>query len=48
MSTLSHPERPIRPQPARQALESPFKPVMSGGRSPLKRATLSLQEPYAR
>ena len=48
MSTPSHPERPIRPQPAYQALESPVKPVMSGGRSPLKRATLSLQEAYAR
>ena len=30
MSTLPHPERPIRPQPARQALESPVKPVMRG------------------
>jgi len=48
MSTLPHPERPIRPQPACQALESPVKPVMSDERSPLKRATLSLQEPYAR
>jgi len=48
MPTLSHPERPIRPQPACQALESPVKPVISGERSPLKRATLSLQEPYAR
>jgi hypothetical protein len=48
MSTPSHPERPIRPQPAYQALESPFKPVMSGERSALKRATWSLQEPYAR
>jgi hypothetical protein len=48
MSTLPHPERPIRPQPACQAPESPVKRVMSGGRSALKRATLSLQEPYAR
>ena len=48
MSTPSHPERPIRPQPACQALESPVKRVMSGERSPLKRTTLSLQEPYAR
>jgi hypothetical protein len=48
MSTLSHPERPIRPQPTCQALESPVKPVMSGGRSALKRPILSLQEPYAR
>jgi|GEM_PF-6443739 len=48
MSTLPHPERPIRPQPARQALESPVKRVMGGGRSPFKRAILSLQEPYAR
>jgi hypothetical protein len=48
MSTPSHPERPIRPQPACQALEGPVKPVMSGERSALKRAILSLQEPYAR
>ena len=48
MPTPSHPERPIRPQPAYQALEGPVKPVMSGGRSPLKRGILSLQEPYAR
>jgi hypothetical protein len=48
MSTLSHPERPIRPQPACQALESPVKRVTSGKRSALRRATLSLQEPYAR
>jgi hypothetical protein len=48
MSTLSHPERPIRPQPAYQALESPVKQAMSGERSALKRAALSLQEPYAR
>jgi hypothetical protein len=48
MPTPSHPERPIRPQPAYQALESPVKPVMSGERSALGRATLSLQEPYAR
>ena len=48
MPTPSHPERPIRPQPAYQAPESPVKPAMSDERSPLKRATLSLQEPYAR
>ncbi len=48
MPTPSHPERPIRPQPACQALESPVKPVMRGERSALRRATLSLQEPYAR
>jgi hypothetical protein len=48
MPTPSHPERPIRPQPAYQALEGPVKPVMSGERSPLKRAVLSLQEPYVR
>ena len=48
MPTPSHPERPIRPQPACQAPESPVKPVMNGERSPLKRATLSLQEPYDR
>ena len=48
MSTLPHPERPIRPQPACQAPEGPVKPAMSGERAPLKRATLSLQEPYAR
>jgi hypothetical protein len=48
MSTLPHPERPIRPQPAYQALESPVKQVTSGKRSALRRATLSLQEPYAR
>ena len=48
MPTLPHPERPIRPQPAYQALEGPAKPVMSGGRSALRRATLSLQEAYAR
>ncbi len=48
MPTPSHPERPIRPQPACQALEGPVKPVMSGKRSPLKRATLSLRGPYAR
>ena len=48
MPTLPHPERPIRPQPAYQALESPVKQVMSGERSALRRATLSLQEPYAR
>ena len=48
MPTPSHPERPIRPQPACQALESPVKPVMSGKRSALRRPILSLQEPYAR
>ena len=48
MSTLPHPERPIRPQPARQALESPANQVMSGERLALRRATLSLQEAYAR
>jgi hypothetical protein len=48
MSTLPHPERLIRSQPACQALESPVKPVISGDRSALRRATLSLQEPYAR
>jgi hypothetical protein len=48
MSTLPHPERPIRPQPACQALESPVEPVMSGERLALRRAILSLQEPYAR
>ena len=47
MSTLPHPERLIRPQPACQALERPVKPVMSGERSALRRAILSLQEPYA-
>ncbi len=48
MAPPSHPERPIRPQPAYQAPEGPVKPVMSGERSPLKRATLSLREAYAR
>ena len=48
MPTPSHPERPIRPQPAYQALESPVKRVMSGRRSALKRTALSLEEPYAR
>jgi hypothetical protein len=48
MSTPSHPERPIRPQPACQAPESPVKRVMRGERSALRRATLSLQEPYVR
>jgi hypothetical protein len=48
MSTLSHPERPIRSQPPYQALESPVEQVMSGERSALTRAISSLQEPYAR
>ena len=48
MPTPTHPERPIRPQPACQALEGPVKRVMSGERSALRRATLSLQEAYAR
>ena len=48
MPTLPHPERPIRPQPAYQALASPVKQAMSGERLALRKPILSLQEPYAR